>query len=76
MLDEIGSKDKVPAYIKKVKEGGVKLMGLDTASTRTTILGPRSLNGQRSRFLRLRGAIRNWRLLLSWSVSRWKTSIL
>jgi citrate synthase len=27
MLDEIGSKDKVPAYIKKVKEGGVKLMG-------------------------------------------------
>jgi citrate synthase len=27
MLDEIGSKDKVPAYIKKVKEGGGKLMG-------------------------------------------------
>ena len=27
MLDEIGSKDKVPAYIKKSKEGGVKLMG-------------------------------------------------
>jgi len=27
MLDEIGSKDKVPAYIKKVKEGGFKLMG-------------------------------------------------
>jgi citrate synthase len=27
MLDEIGSKDHVPAYIKKVKEGGVKLMG-------------------------------------------------
>jgi citrate synthase len=27
MLDEIGSKDKVPAYIKKVKDGGEKLMG-------------------------------------------------
>jgi citrate synthase len=27
MLDEIGSKDKVPAYIKKVKEAGFKLMG-------------------------------------------------
>jgi citrate synthase len=27
MLDEIGSKDKVPAYVKKVKDGGVKLMG-------------------------------------------------
>jgi len=27
MLDEIGSKDKVPAYIKKVKEGHGKLMG-------------------------------------------------
>ena len=27
MLDEIGSKDKVPAYIKKVKEGRGRLMG-------------------------------------------------
>jgi len=27
MLDEIGSKDKVPAYIKRVKEGHCKLMG-------------------------------------------------
>jgi len=27
MLDEIGSKEHVPAYIKKVKDGGVKLMG-------------------------------------------------
>jgi citrate synthase len=27
MLDEIGSKDKVPAYIKRVKEGEIKLMG-------------------------------------------------
>jgi citrate synthase len=27
MLDEIGSKDKVPAYIQKVKEGHLKLMG-------------------------------------------------
>jgi citrate synthase len=27
MLDEIGTKDKVPAFIKKVKDGGVKLMG-------------------------------------------------
>jgi citrate synthase len=27
MLDEIGSKDHVPAYIKKVKDGEVKLMG-------------------------------------------------
>ena len=27
MLDEIGSKDNVPAYIKRVKEGQVKLMG-------------------------------------------------
>jgi citrate synthase len=27
MLDEIGSKDKVPAYIEKVKSGQVKLMG-------------------------------------------------
>jgi citrate synthase len=27
MLDEIGSKDNVPAYIKKVKEGHGKLMG-------------------------------------------------
>jgi citrate synthase len=27
MLDEIGSKDNVPAYIKRVKEGHVKLMG-------------------------------------------------
>jgi citrate synthase len=27
MLDEIGSKDKVPAYIKRVKEGQIKLMG-------------------------------------------------
>ncbi|HXZ18817.1 MAG TPA: citrate synthase [Candidatus Acidoferrales bacterium] len=27
MLDEIGSKDRVPAYIEKVKAGGVKLMG-------------------------------------------------
>ncbi len=27
MLDEIGSKDNVPAYIKKVKEGNFKLMG-------------------------------------------------
>jgi citrate synthase len=27
MLDEIGSKDKVPAYIKRVKDGEVKLMG-------------------------------------------------
>src|SRR3984893_6062464 len=27
MLEEIGSKDKVPAFIKKVKEGGGKLMG-------------------------------------------------
>jgi citrate synthase len=27
MLDEIGSKDNVPAYIKRVKEGQIKLMG-------------------------------------------------
>jgi len=27
MLDEIGSKDKVPAYIKEIKEGHSKLMG-------------------------------------------------
>ena len=27
MLDEIGSKDKVPAYIKKIKEGKGRLMG-------------------------------------------------
>jgi citrate synthase len=27
MLDEIGSKDKVSAYIKRVKEGEIKLMG-------------------------------------------------
>ena len=27
MLDVIGTKDKVPAYIKQVKEGGSKLMG-------------------------------------------------
>ncbi len=27
MLDEIGTKDNVPAYIKKVKEGHTKLMG-------------------------------------------------
>src|SRR5579862_9161063 len=27
MLDEIGSKDKIPAYIKRVKEGQIKLMG-------------------------------------------------
>ncbi len=27
MLNEIGSKDKVPAYIRKVKEGHIKLMG-------------------------------------------------
>jgi len=27
MLEEIGSKDKVPAYIKKIKEGHGKLMG-------------------------------------------------
>ena len=27
MLDEIGSKDRVPAYIEKVKAGEVKLMG-------------------------------------------------
>jgi citrate synthase len=27
MLDEIGSKDHVPAYIKRVKDGQVKLMG-------------------------------------------------
>ena len=27
MLDEIGSKDKVPAYIEKVKQGQFKLMG-------------------------------------------------
>ena len=27
MLDEIGSKDKVPAYIERVKKGEVKLMG-------------------------------------------------
>jgi citrate synthase len=27
MLDEIGSKDKVPAYIKQIKEGKGKLMG-------------------------------------------------
>jgi len=27
MLDEIGSKDKVPAYIERVKRGEVKLMG-------------------------------------------------
>jgi citrate synthase len=27
MLDEIGSKDKVPAYIKRVKQGEIKLMG-------------------------------------------------
>jgi len=27
MLDEIGSKDKVPAYVERVKKGDVKLMG-------------------------------------------------
>ena len=27
MLDEIGSKDNIPAYIKKIKEGRGKLMG-------------------------------------------------
>jgi citrate synthase len=27
MLDEIGSKDRVPAYIERVKSGGVRLMG-------------------------------------------------
>jgi citrate synthase len=27
MLDEIGSKDHIPAYVKRVKEGQVKLMG-------------------------------------------------
>ena len=54
MLDEIGSKDNVPAYIKKLKAGKGKLMGSDTAFTRTTIPAPRSSSGRPIRSLKSR----------------------
>ena len=41
MLAEIGSKDKVPAFIKGVKAGEGRLMGFGTGSTRTTTPGRR-----------------------------------
>jgi len=42
MLDEIGSKQNVPAYIKKIKEGHGKLMGFGhRVYKKTTIHGPR-----------------------------------
>jgi len=52
MLDEIGSKDKVPAYVKQVKEGHGKLMGFGHRITRITIPAPRSSSGPPSRYSR------------------------
>jgi citrate synthase len=42
MLDEIGSKDRVPAYIQQAKAGHMKLMGFGTGFTRITIPAPGS----------------------------------
>ena len=75
MLDVIGSKDKVPAYIEKVKAGQFKLMGFghrDLQELRSR--APGSSSGPRTRCSRSPAGIRSWRSRWNWSASPWKTS--
>jgi len=51
MLREIGSKDRIAAYIERVKRGEFRLMGFGTASTRTTIRARRSSSAWRTKYL-------------------------
>jgi citrate synthase len=61
MLDEIGSKDKVPAYIKKRERRALQADGIRTPHLQELrSLGRRSFAGAPSRFSRLRDATRNW----------------
>ena len=50
MLDEIGSKENVPAYIKRVKDGQGKLMGFGHRVYKNYDPRARIINGPRSRF--------------------------
>jgi len=65
MLDEIGSKDNVPAFIKKVKDGHGKLMGFGHRIYKNYDPRAKIINGRRSRCSKLQGGIRSWTLLWS-----------
>src|SRR5713226_1117135 len=67
MLHEIGSKDNVAAYVKKIKEGKGKLMGFGHRVYKNYDPRPRSLNGPPSRFFRLQDETRCWILLSNWN---------
>jgi len=75
MLDEIGTKDRIPAFIKSIKEGHGKLMGFGTGSTRITIHARASSNGRRRKYLKSRAGIRSWTSRWSSKESRLKTNI-
>ena len=49
MLDKDRSKENVPAYIKRAKEGHGKLMGFGHRVSKITIRAPGSLSGRPSR---------------------------
>jgi len=69
MLAEIGSKDKIPAYIQRVKQGECKLMASATAFIRTTIRGPASASGSPTRSSRSPAATPRSISPSSWSAS-------
>ena len=75
MLDEIGSKDNVPAYIKNVKAGKRQADGLrpprlqELRSTR-----PHHQVGRRPEYSKLPVTIRSSRLRWNWNASRSKTN--
>jgi len=67
MLDEIGSKDNVPAYIKKIKEGKGRLMGFGHRVYKNYDPRPRSSSGRRPG---LRGHGRNTKLEIALELER------
>ena len=76
LLDEIGSKDRVPAYIEQVKAGHGKLMGFGIGSTSIMTPGPASSAGLRNRCLPRPGRTPSWKLRWNSNASRWRTSTL
>ena len=69
MLMEIGSKDKVPEFIKKVKGGEGRLMGFGHRVYKITTRAPRSSSRLLTRSSRSKGATRCLISLLNSNVS-------
>jgi hypothetical protein len=74
MLDEIGTKDRVPAYVDSVKAGKVKLMGFGHRVYKNYDPRARIIKWAAGKVFEVTGGIPSWRSLWSWSASRSKTS--